>query len=251
MELKKTISLVTGARTGLGKYIALALAQKGSTVVAASRSISEDDDLFQPAEQESNGMIIPLRLDVRDFSQVKQAIQSVIAQYGKLDILINNAGVTRDASIARMTEEDWDAVIDTNLKGTFNCTRAVMKPMLKQRQGKIINIASIAGVVGNPGQANYSAAKAGVIGFTKAVAAELGSRGININVVASGLLDVGIGHQLDKKYQQRFKDMIPMARLGTAQDIVETVLFLATGKSNYITGQTIVVDGGMTSVPLK
>ena len=245
MELKNTVSLITGARTGLGKHIALALAREGSTVVAASRSISEEDDFIQLTRRDAKGAIVPLQLDVRDFAQVEQAVKKVIARFGRLDILVNNAGVIRDALIAQMTEEDWDVVIDTNLKGTFNCTRAVMRPMLKQRQGKIINIASIAGIVGNPGQANYSAAKAGVIGFTKAVAAELGSRGINVNVIASGLLDVGIGQQLDKKYQQRFIKMIPLARLGTARDIVETVLFLASSKSNYITGQAIVVDGGM------
>jgi 3-oxoacyl-[acyl-carrier protein] reductase len=245
MKLEGTISLITGARTGLGKHIALALAQEGSTVVAASRSISETDDFIQRARQDSKGTIVPLQLDVRDFAQVEQAVKKVITRFGRLDILVNNAGVTRDALVAQMSQEDWDVVIETNLKGTFNCTRAVVRPMLKQRRGKIINIASIAGVVGNPGQANYSAAKAGVIGFTKAIAVELGSRGINVNVIASGLLDLGIGQQLDQKYQQRFLELTPLARLGTAQDIVGTVLFLASSKSDYITGQTIVVDGGM------
>jgi 3-oxoacyl-[acyl-carrier protein] reductase len=238
MGLEGSISLITGARTGLGKHIAFALAQEGATVVAASRSISGDHDFIQKN-------IVPLQLDVRDSVQVEQAVTEILTRFGRLDILVNNAGVTRDSLVAQMVEADWDVVIDTNLKGTFNCTRAVVKPMLKQKRGKIINIASIAGVAGNAGQANYAAAKAGVIGFTKSLAAELGSRGINVNVIASGLLDVGIGQQLAQKYQQQFINRIPLARPGTAQDVVETVLFLASGKSDYITGQTIVVDGGM------
>jgi 3-oxoacyl-[acyl-carrier protein] reductase len=245
MGLEGTVSLITGARTGLGKHIAFALAREGATVVATSRFISGDRDFIQRNETDSNGCIVPLQLDVRDFVQVEQTVTEILLRFGRLDILVNNAGVTRDALVAQMVEDDWNVVIDTNLKGTFNCTKAVMKPMLKQKRGKIINIASVAGVAGNAGQANYSAAKAGVIGFTKSLAAELGSRGINVNVIASGLLDVGIGQQLDQKYQQRFINQIPLARLGTAQDIVDTVLFLASGKSDYITGQTIVVDGGM------
>jgi 3-oxoacyl-[acyl-carrier protein] reductase len=245
MGLEGSVSLITGARTGLGKYIALAFAREGATVVAASRSISEDHDFIQKNETDSKGCIVPLRLDVRDFTQVEQAVTEILARFGRLDILVNNAGITRDSLVAQMGEEDWDVVIDTNLTGTFNCTRAVMRPMLKQKRGKIINIASVAGVAGNAGQANYSAAKAGVIGLTKSLAAELGSRGINVNAIAAGLLEVGIGQQLDQKYQQQFINQIPLARLGTAQDVVETVLFLASGKSDYITGQTIVVDGGM------
>jgi len=240
------IALVTGARRGLGKAIALRLAGRGAEVVM--NDIAEGKAEAEAAAEELRALgrrALVALADVRIADQVEEMMDRALAEFGRLDILVNNAGITRDALLARMSEEQWESVLDINLKGTFLCTRAALKPMLKQRSGSIINIASVVGLMGNPGQANYAASKGGVIAFTKAVAKEVASRGIRVNAVAPGFIISPMTERLEGEARQRLISSIPLGRLGKPEDVAEVVNFLAGEASQYITGQVINVDGGM------
>jgi 3-oxoacyl-[acyl-carrier protein] reductase len=196
--------------------------------------------------QETGRQVLPLKMDVSSAAEAEEGIKKTVDKYDHLDILVNNAGVTRDGLIMRMSDADWDLVIAINLKGTFNCTKAVMRVMLKQRSGRIINISSVVGMMGNAGQANYSASKAGVIGLTKTTAKELASRGITVNAVAPGFIRTAMTDALSDEAKQNLQKLIPLSRLGTAEDVARAVAFLASEDAAYITGHVLTVDGGMT-----
>ncbi len=245
MTLEGKVALVTGASRGIGRAIALTLAKAGADVainfagnVAAAEEVAKEiTDLGRKA--------ILVQGSVAGTATAQEIVDKVIAEFGKIDILVNNAGITRDGLLMRMKEEDWDAVLTTNLKGVFNCTKAVMKPMMKQRAGSIVNMASVVGETGNAGQANYAAAKSGVIGFTKSVAKEVASRGIRANAVAPGFIATDMTKVLPDKVQEEMAKTIPLGRQGQPQDIANAVLFLVSDEAAYITGQVLNVDGGM------
>ncbi len=239
------IALVTGASRGIGSAIAKTLAGYGATVVINYNGSKERAEAVAAEIAAAGGTAITYQADVSKEAEATAMIADVIKQYGRLDILVNNAGITRDNLILKMTEEDFDAVIETNLKGVFHCMKQVSKQMLKQKAGRIINISSISGIIGNAGQANYCAAKAGVIGMTKALARELGSRGITVNAVAPGFIVTDMTDKLPDAVKESMAAQIPLKRFGEVEDIAETVAFLASEKAAYITGQTIQVDGGM------
>lgn len=239
------VALVTGASRGIGRAIALCLAQAGADV-AVNYAGNEQAAAEVVKQIEAMGRkAIMMRADVSKAQEADQLIKDTLDQMGKLDILVNNAGITRDNLIMRMKEEEFDAVIATNLKGVFNCVKAATRPMMKQRSGRIINISSVVGVLGNPGQANYVAAKAGVIGLTKAAARELASRGITVNAVAPGFIETDMTDQLPEDVKANMLQDIPLAKLGQPEDVAKAVLFLASADSSYMTGQTLHVDGGM------
>lgn len=244
MRLKDRVALVTGAAQGIGREIALAFAAEGADVAVGD--INLEKALQTSREIEALGRrSLALELDVTDYARVEEAINKILDKLGKVDILVNNAGITKDNLLLRMTEQDFDAVIKVNLKGTFNCTKAASKVMIKQRSGRIINIASIIGIIGNAGQANYSASKAGVIALTKSAAKELASRAINVNAVAPGFIQTDMTAKLPQEVQQKMLGAIPLSRFGSAKDVAGACVFLASEDSSYITGQTLVVDGGM------
>lgn len=245
MNFSNKVAIVTGGSRGIGKAIAKKLASFNSNVVINYTS-SETEALKVKEEIESLGVeCMALKCDVSKSEDVNNMINEVMNKFGKIDILINNAGITKDSLIMKMKEEDFDKVIDVNLKGVFNCTKAVTKPMMKQRNGKIVNMSSVVGVMGNPGQANYCASKAGVIGFTKATAKELASRNININAVAPGFIETDMTDVLKDDVKEGMLSVIPMKKFGTPEDIANLVIFLCSDMSTYITGQVIHVDGGM------
>ncbi|MGC4375605.1 3-oxoacyl-[acyl-carrier-protein] reductase [Fictibacillus sp. Mic-4] len=238
-------ALVTGASRGIGRSIALHLAKAGAKIaVNYSGSEAKANEVVDEIRAHG-GEAIAIQADVSNSESVNSMIKQVIDEFGSLDILVNNAGITRDNLLMRMKEEEWDAVINTNLKGVFLCTKAVSRQMMKQRSGRIINIASIVGVAGNPGQANYVAAKAGVIGLTKTAAKELASRNITVNSIAPGFIETDMTHVLEETVKSEMLKTIPLARFGQPDDIAALVVFLASDNSGYITGQTIHVDGGM------
>ena len=243
--LKNKVALVTGASRGIGRAIALTLSGYGAIVVVNYCGSKNKADEVVNQIKENGGTAIAYQADIADFEAVKTMFSDIIKEYGRIDILVNNAGITRDNLILKMSEEDFDAVIHTNLKGVFNCLKQASRIMLKQKEGRIINISSISGVVGNPGQANYCAAKAGVIGITKSLAKELGSRGITVNAVAPGYINTDMTAVLKEDLKEKVTELIPLKRLGEVEDIAETVAFLASDKASYITGQTIKVDGGL------
>lgn len=243
--LKNKVALVTGASRGIGRAIALTLSGYGAIVVVNYCGSKNKADEVVNQIKENGGTAIAYQADIADFEAVKTMFSDIIKEYGRIDILVNNAGITRDNLILKMSEEDFDAVIHTNLKGVFNCLKQASRIMLKQKEGRIINISSISGVVGNPGQANYCAAKAGVIGITKSLAKELGSRGITVNAVAPGYINTDMTAVLKEDLKEKVTELIPLKRLGEVEDIAETVAFLASDKASYITGQTIQVDGGL------
>lgn len=243
MDLSNKIAIVTGSGQGIGKAIAFRLAEAGAAVVVNSRSEAAN---AIAAEIKSAGMNSTAILgDVSSSADVNRLIEQTITAYGKIDILVNNAGITRDNLLMRMSDEDWDAVLNINLKSVFLCTRAVIRPMLKQRSGRIVNVTSIVGIIGNPGQANYVSAKAGIIGFTKTLAKEVGSRGITVNAIAPGFIDTDMTKNIPEKQRQELASRIPLGCFGTPRDIAETAAFLASDAARYITGQVISVDGGM------
>ncbi len=245
MNLQGKTALVTGASRGIGKAIALALAEAGADVVV-NYAGSEQLALETSAQIVALGrQSYTVKANVSVAAEVDAMVQGVLDTFGKLDILVNNAGITRDQLLMRMKEEDFDEVIAINLKGVFNCIKAVTRPMMKQRSGKIINISSVVASLGNAGQANYVAAKAGVIGLTKTTARELASRGINVNAVAPGFIETDMTGKLTDDIKESLLKQIPLARFGQPQDIAKLVLFLASEESSYITGQTLHVDGGM------
>ncbi len=244
MDLKGKVALVTGAAQGIGKEIALALARAGADVVISDVNL-EGAEVAAKEIEAIGYKSLAVKVNVANFSEVDEMINKTIEKFGRIDILVNNAGITRDNLIVRMKEEDWDIVIDINLKGTFNCIKAAIRPMAKQRIGRIINIASIVGVMGNAGQANYVASKAGVIGLTKTVAREYANRGINVNAVAPGFIDTAMTKALTQEVRDNLQKQIPMGRLGTSEDVANAVRFLASDSAGYITGQVIHVNGGM------
>ncbi|RFB19095.1 3-oxoacyl-[acyl-carrier-protein] reductase [Bacillus sp. HNG] len=243
--LSGKVALVTGASRGIGRTIAIELAKAGAKVAVnysgSEQKANEVVDEIKALGQEA----FAIQANVSDADSVTSMVKEVIATFGSLDILVNNAGITRDNLLMRMKEEEWDDVININLKGVFLCTKAVTRQMMKQRSGKIINIASIVGVSGNPGQANYVAAKAGVIGLTKTAAKELASRNINVNAVAPGFITTDMTDKLPEDVRNEMLKLIPLARFGDTTDISGAVLFLASDQSNYMTGQTLHIDGGM------
>ncbi len=244
LGLSGKVALVTGGAQGIGKAIALLLAQNGADIAVSDINLEKADETAK--EIESMGRrAMAIRANVASPADVEKMVESILAQLGRIDILINNAGIARDKLILRMTEEDWDAVLDVNLKGTFNCTRAVVKHMSKQRSGKIVNIASVVGEMGNGGQANYSASKAGVIGLTKTIAREFAQRGINVNAIAPGYIQTSMTDALSDKAKETLRSMIPMERLGRPEDVAEAVLFLVSDASSYITGHVLRVNGGI------
>ncbi|MBE6087895.1 MAG: 3-oxoacyl-[acyl-carrier-protein] reductase [Clostridium beijerinckii] len=243
--LKGKCAIVTGASRGIGKAIALKLASLGANIVLNYRS-NEKEAL--EVENEIKGMgveILCVKGDISKSEEVDNLINSAKEKFGTIDIMVNNAGITKDALIIRMKEEDFDNVIDVNLKGVFNCLKAITPIMMKQKHGKIINLSSVVGITGNAGQVNYSASKAGVIGMTKSLAREVGSRGINVNAVAPGYIETDMTEALADKYKEEMKKTIPLKRLGKASDVANVVAFLASESADYVTGQVIQVDGGM------
>lgn len=247
MKLEGKVAIVTGAGRegkGIGRYVALALASEGADIVIADYVIEAAEAVADEVRQ-AGRKAAAVRANVAIPADADAIVERTLSEFGKVDILVNNAGITRDALIPRMSEEDWDAVIDTNLKGTFNCTKAVTRTMLKQRSGKIINVASVMGIIGNPGQANYSASKGGIIALTKTTARELGSRGINVNAVAPGFIQTAMTDELSDTVRESISKQIPLNRLGTSEDVARLILFLCTEDSSYVTGQVINVDGGM------
>jgi 3-oxoacyl-[acyl-carrier protein] reductase len=244
MTLAGQVALITGGARGIGREIALLLAKEGADIALfdvnpelLARTVGELQGLGRKAEG--------LTVDVTDGKQVDDGVAKVLDKLGRIDILINNAGITKDGLLVRMDDDQWDRVLNINLRGTFLCTRAVAKHMLKQRRGRIVSIASIVGIIGNPGQANYAASKAGIIGFTKAVAKELATRGVTCNAIAPGFIKTEMTDSLPEPARQRLLDAIPMGTLGEPVDIAQAALFLVSDAARYITGQVLVVDGGL------
>ena len=239
------VAMITGATRGIGKQIALILANEGYNIVLNYRT--ENDELIQAKNEieSKNVKCLTVQGDVTNFEDCKQMIESAIKEFGKIDVLINNAGITKDMLLARMKEEDFKQVIDVNLVGTFNMTKNVISYMMKARNGKIINISSVVGIEGNAGQTNYSASKAGIIGFTKSLAKEVASRNILVNAVAPGFIETNMTDVLKQEVKDEIAKNIPLKRMGTPQDVANVVKFLASEDSSYITGQVISVDGGM------
>lgn len=244
MRFEGKIVLVTGAGRGIGRAIALGFAKEGADIAAAD--INKLDTDRTCAEIESLGRkALSMQMDVTNPANVSEAINKILDKFTKVDILINNAGITKDNLLLRMSEAEWEAVLKVNLSGSFNCIKAVSRPMLKARSGKIVSIASIIGIIGNAGQANYSASKAGIIALTKTAAKELASRNINVNAVAPGFIETEMTAKLPEEIRNKMKEAIPLGRFGKPSDVAAVCMFLASEDANYITGQTIVVDGGM------
>lgn len=243
--LTDKIAVVTGASRGIGREIAKTLASKGAVVIVNyNGSTAKAEEVVKEIE-EAGGRAEAMQCNVSDFESAGEMLNTVIKKYGRVDILVNNAGITRDGLLMKMTEADFDAVMDTNLKGAFNCMQHVSRQMLKQRSGRIINMASVVGLMGNAGQANYGASKAGLIGMTKCVARELASRGITCNAVAPGFIVTEMTDVLSDAVKEAMVAQIPLKKFGTTQDVAKTVAFLASDDASYITGQVISVDGGM------
>lgn len=244
--LTNKIALVTGASRGIGAAIAKSLAAEGATVVINYNGSKDKAQAVADEIQAAGGNAEIYQCSVSDYTACGEMIQELIKKYGRIDILVNNAGITRDGLLMKMSEEDFDAVIDTNLKGAFHTIRHMSRYFLKQKSGKIINISSVSGILGNAGQANYSASKAGVIGLTKSVARELASRGINVNAIAPGFIATDMTEAMPQEAKDTMTENIPLKRIGETKDIANMAVFLASDKSDYITGQVFAVDGGMT-----
>lgn len=239
------VAIVTGGSRGIGKAIASLLAAGGADVVIVGRGIAQAQATADEIAAASGQKAVAYALDVADFEQAQKMAQQIKADFGRIDILVNNAGITRDNIIMRLDESDWDDVLDINLKGTFNCSKAVIRTMMKQRYGRIINITSVSGQAGQVGQTNYSAAKAGMIGLTKALAREVASRNITVNAVAPGFIPTALTEDLPTELVEQILSVTPMGRMGTPEEVAFAVIFLASQQASYITGQVIGVDGGM------
>ena len=242
-DVKDKTALITGASKGIGKSIAELFCQMGIHVAGISRNITPINEI--QSSSSTSGSIKGYSCDISDGNNVKEMISKVLVDLKHIDILINNAGITKDTLLARMTEKQWDDVLEVNLKGAFNCTRHIIRPMLKQKFGRIINIGSVVGLMGNTGQANYVASKAGLMGLTKSTAHELAKRNITVNCIAPGFITTDMTEYLSDDIKSQMKKTIPMGRFGTPKDVATLALFLASDESGYITGQTITVDGGM------
>lgn len=242
MGLANKVAIVTGGGRGIGQAIALRLAQEGAKVAICDVQNSEET---AARIQELGGAALALKVDITVESQVKEAVETILSQWGTIDILVNNAGITRDGLLMRMQESEWDTVLDVNLKGAFLFSRAVLRPMLKQRGGRIISIASVVGLMGNPGQTNYAASKAGLIGFSKSLAREVASRGITVNCIAPGFIASDMTDALNEVQRKALLDQVPLGEIGRPEDVAAAVAFLASDDARYITGQTINVDGGL------
>lgn len=240
------VALITGSARGIGKAIALELANHGANIVINDIVTKNEIDKTLEEIKQINDKALGIRADITVFNEVENMVKEIINKFGKIDILVNNAGITRDSFLIRMKEEDWDAVIRINLKGTFNCSKAVAKYMMRQKSNdKIVNISSVIGLVGNIGQTNYAASKAGIIGLTKSMAKELALRNINVNAIAPGFIETDMTKKLPEKVIKDLQQQIPLKRLGIVEDVAKTVYFLVSDAANYITGQVINVDGGM------
>jgi 3-oxoacyl-[acyl-carrier protein] reductase len=245
LSLKDKVAIVTGGSRGIGRAIATSLAAAGATVVVNYKGNAAAADEVVHNIGAEDGQALAIQADISQSEEVERMFKTVLDRYGRLDILVNNAGITRDTLLLRMKEDDFDAVLDTNLRGVFLCTKAALRPMTKARGGRIINITSVVGLIGNAGQSNYAAAKAGIIGFTKSTAREMASRGITVNAVAPGYIETELTGQLSEQIRGAILENIPLGRLGAPQDVANLVCFLASDAAAYITGQTITVDGGM------
>ena len=244
LSLEGKVALITGGARGIGKELALRFAKEGSDIAICDVNM----ELLEQTAEEIRGMdkdVLVFKADVTSSTEVQNMLDKILDKFKKLDILINNAGITRDGLILRMSEEDWDKVIAVNLKGSFVCTKAAAKVMLKQRFGKIVNLASIIGIMGNIGQANYAASKAGIIGLTKSVAKELAPRGVCVNAIAPGFIKTEMTAKLPEDIQKKMLSVIPLGRFGEPKDVADLALFLSSESSSYITGQVIQIDGGM------
>jgi 3-oxoacyl-[acyl-carrier protein] reductase len=243
IDLTGRIAVVTGASRGIGRAVALALSDAGATVVAAARGANADGTARVITERGGTALAMPL--EVTDQASVQALVDGTLAKFGRIDILVNNAGITRDQLVLRMKRDDWDAVLATNLTGAFACAQAAVKPMVRQKSGRIVMISSVVGQMGNAGQANYAASKAGMIGLAKSLARELASRNITVNVVAPGLIDTEMTRAITERAQADWASQVPLGRLGTPEDVAATVCFLASDAAAYITGQVVAVNGGM------
>ncbi len=245
MGLSGRVAIVTGSGRGIGRAIALKLAEVGATVVV--NDIGEASPVDSVAEEikAMGGQSLAVLADVSQSPDVARLVETIVSTFGKVDILVNNAGITRDQLVMRMSDEEWDKVLSVNLRSVFLCARAVLRHMIKQRWGRIISIASIVGLVGNPGQANYASAKAGIIGLTRTIAKEVAARGITANAIAPGFIDTEMTQRLEEDWKQQIKRQIPLGYFGSPRDVAEAVAFLASEEARYITGQVLSVDGGM------
>lgn len=246
MSLEGKIALVTGASRGIGRQAALTLAKKGAMVIVNYNGSQARAEAVEKEIVAEGGKAVVYGCDVSDFAKTEDMIKSIIREYGSIDILVNNAGVTRDNLLMKMSEEDFDRVISTNLKGAFNCIKHVSRQMLRQKSGRIVSISSVVGIAGNAGQANYAASKAGIIGLTKSAAKELGSRGITVNAIAPGYVETEMTEVLSEDLKEKMVENIALRRAGKPEDIANAVAFLVSEEASYITGQVISVDGGMT-----
>ena len=244
MKLDNKIAVVTGAAQGIGKVIAMHLVQKGASLVLCDINLEMAKEAAREIE-EAGGKCLALKSDVSNMQDAEKIIKDAVEHFGSLDILVNNAGITRDNVLIRMKEEQWDQVMAVNLKGTFNVTKAAIKVMMRKKSGKIVNIASITGLMGNAGQANYSASKAGVIGFTKSIAREYADRGITVNAVAPGFIETAMTDAIPEREREELIRQIPVKKLGTPEDVANAVYFLVSEEASYITGQVIGVNGGL------
>ena len=245
MQLKDKVAVVTGGSRGIGRAIAIELAKRGAKVAVNYNASAGPAEEVVAAIGAAGGEAMAFRADVSKFDQAQALIKATTEAYGRLDILINNAGTTRDTLLALMKEEDWDLVLATNLKSAFNCSKAALRPMMRQKYGRIVNIASVAGLAGNAGQTNYAASKAGLIGFTKSLAKEIGARNITVNAVAPGFVETDLTRDLPADLKEAATQMTPLGRWGTCEDVAYAVAFLASDEASFITGQTLSVDGGM------
>lgn len=245
MRFEKQVAIVTGAGRGIGHAIALRLAREGARIASVSRSVETSENTAAEINSLRADAAKAYAVDIADHAAVQETAAKIFADFGRVDVLVNNAGVTRDGLSMRMSMDDWDTVMNTNLRGAFSFTQAVMRPMIKQRSGRIINISSIAGLTGNAGQANYAASKAGLVGLTKTLARELASRGITVNVVAPGFIVTDMTDVLPNQIKEAILGKIPLGKFGEGDDIAAAVAFLAAPEAKYITGQVLTVDGGM------